>query len=198
MKAPPKEELHLHSKECEECGETKTLDKFYIVNGTLTPRCRPCHYKWAKERQRARKAGRRLNKKGKPVGAHPDDKVQSTALVGKKGKMTPAKRSYVSGITKSATEMIGSIRDSAYEMAEQIAKTHQVDKLSTKEAWQVASSLKTLNDIVLTNSIFLKSTVDLSSLTEEELAQLAEAMAYTKDKVVDAEVVNENTSTTSE
>jgi hypothetical protein len=82
----------------------------------------------------------------------------------------------MSQVNRNATEMISDIRDAAFNMAEALAKTHNIEELSPKDAYQIAISLKSLNDIVLTNNLFLKNNIDLSTLTDEELIQLADAM----------------------
>ena len=89
--------------------------------------------------------------------------------------------------------MVADIREAAFNMVESLAKTHDVEKLSIKDAYSLAVSLKQLNDIVLTNSLFLKNNIDLSSLSDDELLALADAMTVkaTESKATqDAEVVD--------
>jgi hypothetical protein len=102
----------------------------------------------------------------------------------------------VSTVVKNATEMIASVRDVAFEMTDKLSKAHDVNTLSIKEAYQLAVSIKQLNDIILTNSLFLKNNIDLTSLSDDELLQLASAMtakateskAATEAEIIEVEV----------
>jgi phenylalanine-4-hydroxylase len=96
--------------------------------------------------------------------------------------LTPGKRSYMAEVQKSANEMITNIRDAAFNMAKTISETYDIDTLQPREAYQVAISLKSLNEVVLTNNLFLKNNIDLSTLTDEELIQLAESMKMKVDE----------------
>jgi len=171
---------------CKECGESLPHSEFFAnsENGHLYPRCKKCHYKFERERRCAKKAGRRLNKRGKPISESKSQaKVQSKEVGPYKTKaLTPGKRSYMAEVQKSANEMITNIRDAAFNMAKTISETYDIDTLQPREAYQVAISLKSLNEVVLTNNLFLKNNIDLSTLTDEELIQLAESMKMKVDE----------------
>jgi hypothetical protein len=169
---------------CKACEKDLPLDQFYVfTNGHIYPRCKACTAMFHKERKAANKAGRLLDKSGKPKEVTKRSKAVTKAHAG-----------YMAEVTKSATTMVTNLRDAAFNMAEVLSKVHDVEKLEIKNAYQLSIALKTLNEIVLTNSCFLKSNIDLSGLSDTELLQLAEAMTAktennkAKDEAVDVEV----------
>lgn len=169
-------------RRCNRCGVLKPLTEFYLTpKGKAYSRCKVCQQKIIRAREKARAAGGKQDKHGKEIG-----NTQTLPT-------TPGHKSYVSTVIKNATEMVSDIRDAAFNMADQLAKTHDVAKLTIKDAYSLAVSLKQLNDIILTNSLFLKNNIDLSSLSDDELLALADAMtvkAKESKATHDAEVVD--------
>jgi hypothetical protein len=176
------------AKRCTRCGVLKPFKDFYTTpEGVPYKRCKVCQTKMIREREKARKAGGKKDKHGKEIGNVPNEQNLPS---------NPAQASYVSTVVKNATEMIASVRDVAFEMTDKLSKAHDVNTLSIKEAYQLAVSIKQLNDIILTNSLFLKNNIDLTSLSDDELLQLASAMtakateskAATEAEIIEVEV----------
>jgi hypothetical protein len=79
-------------------------------------------------------------------------------------------------VFKDATETITNIRDSIGEMAQTLLQRCDYVRMTPQDLKMYVGALETANKILITNTLFLKQHVDASTMSDQELADLAHAM----------------------